>query len=41
MEQGFNEGKVRSLEGRSPSSTTPTSFEEFAEEVLTKAYEEA
>jgi uncharacterized protein YbjT (DUF2867 family) len=30
MSRAFNEGRVRSLEGRSAANTTPTSIEEFA-----------
>lgn len=33
MSRAFNEGKVRSLEGRSAANTTPTSIEEFAREL--------
>ncbi len=38
MSRAFNEGKVKSLEGRSPVNTTPTRFEAFAD-VLAKAYQ--
>jgi uncharacterized protein YbjT (DUF2867 family) len=41
MAQAFNDGRVRSLEGRSAANTTPTSFETFAAEVLAPAYEAA
>jgi uncharacterized protein YbjT (DUF2867 family) len=41
MARAFNEGAVRSLEGRSAANTTPTSFEAFAAEVLAPAYEVA
>jgi uncharacterized protein YbjT (DUF2867 family) len=37
MTRAFNEGRVRSQAGRGPQSTTPTRFEEFAEE-LARAY---
>ncbi|MDX2018729.1 MAG: NAD(P)H-binding protein [Deltaproteobacteria bacterium] len=37
MSQAFNEGKVKSLAGRSAATTTPTSFESFSE-VLAGAY---
>lgn len=37
MSRALNEGKVRSLEGRSAKNTTPTTFESFAD-VLAKAY---
>jgi uncharacterized protein YbjT (DUF2867 family) len=37
MTQAFNEGRVRSREGRTPANTTPTRFETFAEE-LAAAY---
>jgi uncharacterized protein YbjT (DUF2867 family) len=38
MTRAINGGAVRSREGRSPSNTTPTRFEEFAES-LARAYE--
>ena len=38
MSRAFNEGKIKSLEGRSPANTTPTRFEAFADE-LAKAYQ--
>lgn len=38
MSRAFNEGRVRSLEGRKPSNTTPTRFEDFATE-LAQAYQ--
>ena len=38
MSRAFNEGRVRSLEGRRPSNTTPTRFEDFAAE-LARAYQ--
>jgi uncharacterized protein YbjT (DUF2867 family) len=37
MAQGFNEGKIRSLAGRSAATTTPTTFESFSE-ILAGAY---
>jgi uncharacterized protein YbjT (DUF2867 family) len=37
MARAFNEGRVKSLEGRKPSNTTPTRFEDFAAE-LAAAY---
>jgi uncharacterized protein YbjT (DUF2867 family) len=37
MTRAFNEGRVRSLGGRTPESTTPTRFEDFAGE-LARAY---
>jgi uncharacterized protein YbjT (DUF2867 family) len=37
MSRGFNEGRVRSIEGRSARNTTPTTFETFADE-LAAAY---
>lgn len=40
MTRAFNEGRVRPLEGRTPANTTPTRFEDFAEE-LARAYEAA
>jgi hypothetical protein len=40
MARAFNDGKIRSLEGRNPANTTPTSFEAFAE-VLAQAYQAA
>jgi len=38
MSRAFNEGKIKSLAGRSSANTTPTRFEAFAE-VLAKAYQ--
>jgi uncharacterized protein YbjT (DUF2867 family) len=38
MARAFNEGKLKSPEGRRPESTTPTRFEDFAE-ALARAYE--
>lgn len=40
MARAFNDGKIRSLEGRSPANTTLTSFEAFAD-VLAQAYQAA
>ena len=40
MARAFNEGRVKSREGRRPENTTPTRFEDFAE-VLARAYEAA
>jgi uncharacterized protein YbjT (DUF2867 family) len=40
MIRAINEGKVKSLEGRQPGNTTPTTFEDFAEE-LARAYQAA
>jgi hypothetical protein len=40
MARAFNEGKVRSREGRGRKNTTPTRFEDFAE-TLARAYEVA
>lgn len=40
MTRAFNEGKVKSLEGRRPENTTPTRFEDFAEEPA-RAYQAA
>jgi uncharacterized protein YbjT (DUF2867 family) len=40
MAQAFNEGKITSREGRRPENTTPTNFEDFAED-LARAYETA
>lgn len=37
MSRAFNEGRVRSLEGRNASNTTPTRLEDFAHE-LARAY---
>ena len=31
MTRAFNEGRIRSREGRRPENTTPTRFEEFAD----------
>jgi uncharacterized protein YbjT (DUF2867 family) len=39
MARAFNDGMVRSLEGRSAANTTTTSLEAFAAEVLAPAYE--
>jgi uncharacterized protein YbjT (DUF2867 family) len=38
MSRAFNEGRVRSLEGRKPSNTTSTRFEDFAAD-LARAYQ--
>jgi uncharacterized protein YbjT (DUF2867 family) len=38
MSRAFNEGRVKSLEGRSPGNTTPTRFEDFAAD-LARAYQ--
>ena len=40
MTKAFNEHRVKSREGRRPDSTTPTRFEDFAEE-LARAYQAA
>jgi uncharacterized protein YbjT (DUF2867 family) len=40
MARAFNDGKIRSREGRKPENTTPTRFEDFAED-LARAYEAA
>jgi hypothetical protein len=40
MARAFNEGTIKSLEGRRPENTTPTRFEAFAED-LAHAYEAA
>ena len=40
MSRAFNEGSIKSREGRRPENTTPTEFEDFAE-VLARAYEAA
>ncbi len=40
MARAFNEGKIKSREGRRPENTTPTKFEDFAN-VLARAYEAA
>ena len=40
MSRAFNEGRIKSREGRRPENTTPTEFEDFAE-VLARAYEAA
>jgi len=40
MTRAFNEGKVKSREGRTPENTTPTRFEDFVGE-LARAYETA
>ena len=38
MEKAFDDGIVRSVEGRKASNTTPTTFEQFARQVLAPAY---
>ncbi len=38
MSRGFNEGKIKSVEGRNLRNTTPTRFEDFAADVLAPAY---
>jgi uncharacterized protein YbjT (DUF2867 family) len=38
MEKAFDDGLVRSVEGRNAATTTPTTFEQFAREVLAPAY---
>jgi len=38
MSRGFNEGKIKSVEGRNLRNTTPTRFEDFAANVLAPAY---
>jgi uncharacterized protein YbjT (DUF2867 family) len=40
MARAFNEGKIKSREGRKPENTTPTRFEDFADD-LARAYEAA
>jgi hypothetical protein len=40
MARAFNDGEVRSREGRTAEHTTPTRFEDFAED-LARAYERA
>ena len=40
MTRAFNEGKVKSREGRRPENTTPTRFEDFADE-LARAFQAA
>jgi uncharacterized protein YbjT (DUF2867 family) len=40
MTRAINEGKVNSLEGRRPENTTPSRFEDFAED-LARAYQAA
>jgi uncharacterized protein YbjT (DUF2867 family) len=39
MQQAFNAGRVRSLEGRTPANTTRTTLEEFACTVFAPAYQ--
>ncbi len=39
MSKGFNEGKVKPTQPRSPASTTPTSIERWAAEVFAPAFE--
>jgi uncharacterized protein YbjT (DUF2867 family) len=38
MSRGFNEGRIRSVEGRNLRNTTPTRFEDFAVNILAPAY---
>ena len=38
MSKAFNDGIVKSVEGRNPRNTTPTRFEDFATNVLAPAY---
>jgi uncharacterized protein YbjT (DUF2867 family) len=38
MEKAFDDGIVRSEEGRTAANTTPTTFEQFAREVIAPAY---
>ena len=40
MARAFNEGRIKSRDGRRPESTTPTKFEDFAE-ALARAYQAA
>jgi uncharacterized protein YbjT (DUF2867 family) len=40
MARAFNEGKIKSREGRRPENTTPTRFEDFAQD-LARAYQAA
>ncbi len=40
MSRAFNEGTIKSREGRGPANTTPTSFESFAA-VIAQAYQSA
>lgn len=40
MTRAFNEGRVKSLKGRTPESTTPTRFEDFVQE-LARVYQTA
>ncbi len=41
MFAGLNSGHMRALEPRSPANTTPTSFEQFVQEVFVPAYQGA
>jgi uncharacterized protein YbjT (DUF2867 family) len=38
MIRGFNDGSIKSLEPRSAATTTPTTFEQFAREVIAPAF---
>jgi len=38
MQKAFNEGLIKSVEGRSARNTTPTRFEDFAAQTLAPAY---
>lgn len=41
MERGFNEGRIRPTRERDAESTTPTTLEDFASSVFTRAYQAA
>jgi uncharacterized protein YbjT (DUF2867 family) len=38
MSRAFNEGRIKSIEGRGPRNTTPTRFEDFAAHVIAPLY---
>jgi hypothetical protein len=38
MARAFNDGLVKSVEGRNARNTTPTRFEDFAAQTLAPAY---
>jgi hypothetical protein len=41
MSKAFNEGLVKSVEGRNSRNTTPTRFEDFVTQVMVPAYHAA
>jgi hypothetical protein len=41
MTRGFNDGKIRPTQKRTPDTTTPTTLEDFARSVWAPAYKSA